>query len=211
VVAADLAWSDVGSWDSLWQLAEQDAQGNAKHGDVIAVGTHNSYLRAEHKLLAVVGLDNVVVVETKDAVLVMHKDNAQDVKLVVEQLKARQRDEHKLHVKGYRPWGWYEGVDRGATFQVKRLMVKPGAKLSLQLHQHRAEHWVVVQGQAKVIIGEQERMLLPNEGVYIPAKTKHRLENCGTEDLFLVEVQCGTYLGEDDIVRFEDSYGRLGQ
>jgi mannose-1-phosphate guanylyltransferase / mannose-6-phosphate isomerase len=209
VVSADIGWSDVGSWDALWQLSGQDSQGNVAQGDVIAVSTTNSYLRAESKLLAVVGMDNVIVVETKDAVLVMNKANAQEVKAVVEQLKSSGRSEHKENARVYRPWGWYESVDIGEGFQVKRLMVKPGQKLSLQLHHHRAEHWVVVQGEAKVTIGSHVQAVSKNESVYIPKEVQHRLENCGADDLFLIEVQSGSYLGEDDIVRFEDSYGRL--
>jgi len=208
VVQADMGWNDIGAWDALWQLAERDANNNATHGDVLAINTKNSYLRAEHKLLAVIGLDNVVVVETKDAVLVMSKDQAQDVKKIVETLKKEGRTEHLEHLRVYRPWGWYESVDSGEGFQVKRLMVTPGGKLSLQLHHYRAEHWVVVQGEATVRVGDTSNLRKVNESVYIPIGEKHRLENKCTTPLHLIEVQSGSYLGEDDIVRLDDLYQR---
>jgi mannose-1-phosphate guanylyltransferase/mannose-6-phosphate isomerase len=208
VVQADMGWNDIGAWDALWNLAERDANNNALHGDVLALDTTNSYLRAENKLVAVIGLDNVVVVETKDAVLVMNKDHAQDVKKIVETLKREGRTEHLEHLRVYRPWGWYESVDRGEGFQVKRLMVKPGEKLSLQLHHHRAEHWVVVQGEAAITVGDKTVMMRSNESAYIPIGEKHRLENVGTSVLQLVEVQTGKLLSEEDIVRFEDKYSR---
>lgn len=209
VVQADIGWNDVGSWDALWKLAMKDADGNASHGDVMSLNTRNSYLRSESKLLAVIGMDNVVVVETRDAVLVMPKSQAQDVKKIVENLKKQGRSEALQHTRCYRPWGWYEGIDADNGFQVKRLMVKPGEKLSLQMHHHRAEHWVVVQGEAKVTIGTDTRVLKVNEAAYIPFETVHRLENSGTTPLYLVEVQSGGYLGEDDIVRLSDDYGRI--
>ena len=209
VVQADIGWNDVGSWDALWKLAAKDADGNANHGDVMSLNTRNSYLRSESKLLTVIGMDNVVVVETRDAVLVMPKSQAQDVKKIVENLKKQGRSEALQHTRVYRPWGWYEGIDADAGFQVKRLMVKPGEKLSLQLHHHRAEHWVVVQGEAKVTIGTDTKVLKVNEAAYIPFEAVHRLENSGTTPLYLVEVQSGSYLGEDDIVRLNDDYGRI--
>jgi mannose-1-phosphate guanylyltransferase/mannose-6-phosphate isomerase len=210
VVPADIGWNDVGSWDALWKLSAHDADGNARQGDVMTFSTRNSYLRAESKLLAVIGMDDVVVVETRDAVLVMPKSHAQDVKKIVEGLKKQGRSEAMHHTRCYRPWGWYEGIDADPGFQVKRLMVKPGEKLSLQMHHHRAEHWVVVQGEAKVTIGTDVRLLKVNEAAYIPFEAVHRLENPGTIPLYLVEVQSGSYLGEDDIVRFNDDYGRGG-
>ncbi len=174
----------------------------------MSLNTRDSYLRAESKLLAVIGMDNVVVVETRDAVLVMPKSHAQDVKKIVESLKQQGRSEYLQHLRVYRPWGWYEGIDADAGFQVKRLMVKPGEKLSLQMHHHRAEHWVVVQGEATVTIGDEVKVLQVNQAAYIPFETVHRLENSGSTSLYLVEVQSGSYLGEDDIVRFSDDYGR---
>lgn len=208
VVPVDLGWSDVGSWDSLWQIAEKDEQGNAVRGDVFAADTHNSYLRAESRLLAVIGLDDVVVVETPDAVLVMHKDQAQEIKQAIAHFQRNHRREHMEHVRVHRPWGWYEGIDAGERFQVKRIMVKPGEKLSLQMHHHRAEHWIVVSGTAKVTVGDREVLLTENQSTYIPLGHTHRLENPGRIPLHLIEVQFGSYLGEDDIVRFEDHYGR---
>jgi len=208
VVQADMGWNDIGAWDALWQLAAKDANNNALHGDVLAINTKNSYLRAEHKLLAVIGLDNVVVVETKDAVLVMNKDQAQDVKKIVETLKKESRREHLEHLRVYRPWGWYEGIDVGERFQVKRIMVKPGEKLSLQMHHHRAEHWIVVTGTANVSIDGVDSLLIENQSTYIPVGKFHRLENPGVIDLQMIEVQSGAYLGEDDIVRINDVYGR---
>ena len=216
VVPADIGWSDVGSWASLWEAADKDAGGNAVRGDVDAHDTRNSYLRAESRLLSVSGLDNVVVVETSDAVLVTTRDKAQSVKDVVSRLDGEKRTEHLNHRRVYRPWGYYESVDDSADhpiaatsqFQVKRLMVKPGESLSLQLHHRRAEHWVVVSGTARVTVGEKVLTLNRDESTYIPKETRHRLENPGTEPLYLIEVQSGDYLGEDDIVRFEDRYKR---
>ena len=208
VVPADMGWSDVGSWDSLWHISPQDAHGNVLRGDVFTHGTHNSYVRAESRLVAVVGLSDVVVVETPDAVLVMHKDKAQDIKQAVAHFTQHQRKEQIEHRRVHRPWGWYEGIDAGERFQVKRIMVAPGAQLSLQMHHHRAEHWVVVSGTAKVTIDGQETLLAENQSTYIPLGHTHRLENPGKLPLHLIEVQSGSYLGEDDIVRFEDNYGR---
>ncbi|MCK2097503.1 mannose-1-phosphate guanylyltransferase/mannose-6-phosphate isomerase [Thauera aromatica] len=211
VVPADMGWSDVGSWDSLWQIAAKNDDGNALQGDVFTSDTHNSYLRAESRLVAVIGLDDVVVVETPDAVLVMHKGKSQDIKQAIAHFQHNGRKEHMEHVRVHRPWGWYEGIDAGERFQVKRIMVKPGDKLSLQMHHHRAEHWIVVSGTAKVTVDGKEILLSENQSTYIPLGHTHRLENPGKIPLQLIEVQSGTYLGEDDIVRFEDTYGRAGR
>lgn len=207
VLPVDIGWSDVGSWSALWDVAERDADGNAHHGDVIAVDTRNSYAYAQ-RLVALVGVDDMVVVETEDAILVARKDRVQDVKLVVAQLKESQRSQAVLHRKVYRPWGAYDSIDMGERFQVKRITVKPGGVLSLQMHHHRAEHWIVVSGTAKVTRGEDTLLLSENQSTYIPLGVTHRLENPGMVPLELIEVQSGSYLGEDDIVRFEDAYGR---
>ena len=208
VVPARFGWSDVGSWDSLWQIAAKDDVGNAIHGDVFVSATNNSYIRAESRFVAVIGLDNVVVVETPDSVLVMHRDKAQEIKRAIQHFEQNNRTEHLYHLRVHRPWGWYEGIDKGERFQVKRIMVKPGEKLSLQMHHHRAEHWVVVSGTANVTVDGKEVMLGENQSTYIPVGHTHRLENPGKIPLHLIEVQSGSYLGEDDIVRFEDTYGR---
>ncbi len=208
VVPAQFSWSDVGSWDSLWQIAPKDANGNFTSGDAHVMDTQRSYIRAENRLVSVIGLDDVIVIETADAVLVMHKSKTQQLKTAIQQLEANQRKEHLEHLRIHRPWGWYEGIDRGERFQVKRIMVKPGEKLSLQMHHHRAEHWVVVSGTAKVTVEDRETLFAENQSTYIPLGKPHRLENPGKIPLHLIEVQSGAYLGEDDIVRFEDSYGR---
>ena len=208
VVPADIGWSDVGSWSALWEVQQGDTDGNVLRGDVYVDGVKNSLVRAESRIVAVVGLDDVVVVETNDAVLVAHKDQVQRVKQIVEHLKSRERTEHLHHSKVYRPWGHYEGIDSGDRFQVKRITVKPGEKLSLQMHHHRAEHWVVVSGTALVTCGDKTTLLSENESTYIPIGMTHRLENPGKLPLHLIEVQSGSYLGEDDIVRFEDIYQR---
>ncbi|MBK6959086.1 MAG: mannose-1-phosphate guanylyltransferase/mannose-6-phosphate isomerase [Nitrosomonas sp.] len=208
VVPAQFGWSDVGSWDSLWQIAPKDGNGNVTSGDTLVFDTQKSYIRAENRLVAVIGLDDVIVIETADAVLVMHKSKAQHLKTAIQQLESSQRKEHLDHLRVHRPWGWYEGIDKGERFQVKRIMVKPGERLSLQMHHHRAEHWVVVSGTAKVTVENQETLFTENQSTYIPLGKSHRLENPGKIPLHLIEVQSGTYLGEDDIVRFEDSYGR---
>jgi len=208
VVPLDAGWSDIGSWSSLWEVSEKDAHGNAVQGDVIAHGSSNNLLRAEHRLVATVGVENLVVVETKDAVLVAHKDNVQDVKAVVESLKSDGRHEHMNHREVYRPWGIYDSIDSGERYQVKRITVKSGAKLSVQMHHHRAEHWVVVSGTARVTNGDKTYLVTENQSTYIPVGQIHSLENPGVVDLELIEVQSGSYLGEDDIVRFEDRYGR---
>lgn len=208
VVPANFGWSDVGSWSALWALAPKDETGNATSGDVYLSDTHNSYVRAESRHLSVIGLSDVIVVETADAVLVLSKSHAQKVKHIIDYLAQKNRTEHTEHKRVNRPWGWYEGIDEGERFKVKRIMVKPGEKLSLQMHHHRAEHWVVVQGTAKVTIGDKTQILAENESTFIPLGVTHRLENPGKIPLYLIEVQSGSYLGEDDIVRFEDRYGR---
>ena len=209
VVPISAGWSDIGAWSALWSLCPQDNDGNVIQGDVLAEDTRNSFLVAEHRCLATVGIDNVIVVETADAVLVASKDKAQNVKAIVTRLKEANREEHRVHRQVYRPWGSYEGIDAGPRFQVKRLSVKPGAQLSLQMHHHRAEHWVVVKGTAQVTCGDQVFMLHENESTYIPMGEKHRLENPGNIPLEVIEIQSGGYLGEDDIVRFEDVYNRV--
>jgi mannose-1-phosphate guanylyltransferase / mannose-6-phosphate isomerase len=208
VVPASFDWSDVGSWSALWTLGKKDAAGNVSQGDVMARDSTGSYLRSDGRLIAAVGVENLVIVETSDALLVSTKERADDVKLAVDELKRTKRTEHALHRRVYRPWGYYESIDAGERFQVKRLMVKPGARLSLQLHRRRAEHWVVVSGQAKVTRGDEELQLGPNQSTYIPTGARHRLENAGTEPLYVIEVQSGDYFGEDDIERFADDYRR---
>ena len=208
VISLDAGWSDVGSWSSLWEISDQDENGNVQSGDVFTHDAKNNLLVAEHRLLSVVGCDDLIVVETSDAVMVIPKDRAQDVKRIVEFLKKEQRDESLMHRRVYRPWGSYEGIDAGERFQVKRISVKPGESLSLQMHHHRAEHWIVVSGTAIVTKGEEEIMLSENQSTYIPLGVTHRLVNPGTIPLELIEVQSGSYLGEDDIVRFEDVYNR---
>ena len=208
VVPLDAGWSDVGAWSAVWQVQPQDSQGNASRGDVLLEGASNTYVHADHRMVALVGVDNLVVVETSDAVLVAHKDKAQDVKKVVETLKANGRSEADLHREVFRPWGSYDSIDNGERYQVKRISVKPGARLSIQMHHHRAEHWIVVRGTAKVTIGERVQLVSENQSVYIPIGETHCLENPGKLPLELIEVQSGSYLGEDDIVRFDDKYGR---
>ena len=208
VVPLDAGWSDVGAWSSLWEVSPRDEQGNVIEGDVYLHDTQDSLLISQHRLLAAIGVNNVIIVETPDAVLVVDRDKAQDVKDIVKRLKTENRSEHQTHRRVYRPWGSYEGVDTGARFQVKRITVKPGAALSLQMHHHRAEHWVVVTGTAKVTRGGEIIILSENQSTYIPIGMKHRLENPGTIPLEIIEVQSGSYLGEDDIVRFEDRYNR---
>ena len=208
VVPLDAGWSDVGSWTSLADICDKDESGNAFQGDVLLQDTRNTYIRSEKKLIATVGVEDLIITESDDAILVAHKDRVQDVKKIVERLKVANRSEAKLHRKVYRPWGAYDSIDMGDRFQVKRITVKPGAQLSLQMHHHRAEHWIVVKGTAVVTNGDQEILLTENQSTYIPIGVVHRLENPGKFDLELIEVQSGGYLGEDDIVRFEDTYGR---
>ena len=209
VVPMDAGWSDVGGFSALWEVSAQDENGNAFKGDVKAVDTKNTLVFGEDKLVATVGVEDLVIVNTKDAVLVAHKNKSQQVKAIVNQLKAEERSEVTFHREVYRPWGKYDSVDNGERFQVKRITVKPGAKLSVQMHHHRAEHWIVVSGTAKVQIDDTEQYVTENESVYIPITAVHALENPGKVDLELIEVQSGSYLGEDDIVRFEDRYGRV--
>ncbi len=209
VVPADLGWSDVGSWGSLWELGEKDAEGNVAVGDVLLENATDCYVRSDGILTAVVGLKDAVVVVTPDAVLAMHRDHAQDVKKVVDRLRAAGRDEAVAHNRIYRPWGFYERLIQGERFQVKRIVVSPGHKLSLQKHYHRAEHWVVVNGTAVVTRDGEDIMVRENESIHLPLGAVHRVENPGRIPLCLIEVQSGAYLGEDDIVRFEDTYGRL--
>ncbi|HWY61234.1 MAG TPA: mannose-1-phosphate guanylyltransferase/mannose-6-phosphate isomerase [Rhizomicrobium sp.] len=211
VVPVQMGWNDIGSWQSLWDIAPRGADGNVLLGEVVTEKSRNSYIRSEGPLVAAVGVENLVVVATKDAVLVSHRDCAQDVKKIVEQLEAAGGNQHIHHAVVHRPWGSYESVDAGTRFQVKRIIVKPGAKLSLQMHHHRAEHWVVVSGAALVTCGDKQFLLQENESTYIPLGSRHRLENPGKVPLHLIEVQSGAYLGEDDIVRFEDTYGRAPQ
>jgi len=208
VVEADIGWSDIGSWSSLWQATETDAAGNVTSGDIHLEDVRDSYIRADSRLVAAIGVDDMVIVETADAILVTKKEHAQKVKHVTDALKAAQRDEYQSHKRVHRPWGYYEGLDSGERFQVKRIMVEPGKKLSLQMHRRRAEHWVVVSGKAKVTHGDETFVLSENESTYIPVGMRHRLENIGTMPLYLIEVQSGSYLGEDDIERFEDDYKR---
>jgi mannose-1-phosphate guanylyltransferase/mannose-6-phosphate isomerase len=210
VVPLDAGWSDVGSWSALQDALPTDGQGNVTAGDVIAEGTTGCYLHATSRLIAAVGLCDHVVVETKDAVLVAPRDRVQDVKALVARLKAQGRYETSLHREVFRPWGSYDSIDSGERFQVKRLVVKPGASMSLQLHHHRAEHWIVVSGTARITRGEETFLLGENESTFIPMGTRHRIENPGKVMLHIIEVQSGSYLGEDDIVRFEDRYGREG-
>ncbi|ARU32521.1 mannose-1-phosphate guanylyltransferase/mannose-6-phosphate isomerase [Sulfuriferula sp. AH1] len=208
VVPADIQWNDIGAWNSIWEVSEKDAANNVIRGDVIIEDANHNLIRAESRLVVALGVENLMIIETADAILIAPRDRAQDVKLIVDKLKEQSRSEHLYHERVYRPWGWYEGIDAGSRFQVKRIMVKPGAKLSLQMHHHRAEHWVVVSGTAMVVRGEEEIMLCENQSTYIPLGSKHRLENPGKVPLHLIEVQSGTYLGEDDIVRYEDIYQR---
>ena len=208
VVPVAFGWSDVGSWSAIWEASPRDQQGNHFVGDVLAVGTSDSYVLAQNRLVGTIGVDNLVVIETADAVLVAHKDHVQDVKTLVDRLKQGARDEYLLHREVFRPWGSYEGVQQGERHQVKRIKVKPGERLSLQMHHHRSEHWIVVRGTAEVTRGEEVFTLTENESTYIPLGVTHRLANPGKLTLEMIEVQVGAYLGEDDIVRFDDQYGR---
>ena len=209
VVPMDAGWSDIGSWSSLWSVSDKDENGNAFEGDVIIHKSEGCYIRSSDRLVAAVGVEDLVIVDTKDALMVAHKDAVQDAKIIAQKLKADGRSEWELHREVYRPWGKYDSVDCGAGYQVKRITVKPGAKLSLQMHHHRSEHWIVVSGCAKVTNGDKDFLLSKNESTYIPLGVIHALENPGKVNLELIEVQSGSYLGEDDIVRFEDRYGRV--
>ncbi len=208
VIPLDASWSDVGSWSALWEIAAKDVHGNACRGDVLAHDCHNNYIQSDRKLIATIGIDNLVIVETDDSILVASKDRVQDVKAIVSALKTQNRSETQLHRKVYRPWGYYDSIDQGERFQVKRIVVSPGQKLSLQKHHHRAEHWIVVSGTALVTRGDEQILLAENQSTYIPLGVKHRLENPGAIPLEMIEIQSGSYLGEDDIVRYEDTYGR---
>jgi mannose-1-phosphate guanylyltransferase/mannose-6-phosphate isomerase len=209
VVTMDAGWSDVGSFSALWEVSAKDDNQNAIKGDVITVDSTNNYIYAENKLVSTVGVENLVIIETKDVILVANKDKVEDVKLIVNQLKEAGRDEYKIHREVYRPWGKYDSIDFGKRDHVKRITVKPGEKLSIQKHHHRSEHWIVVAGTASVLNGEKTILLTENESTYIPLGTIHALENLGKIPLEMIEVQTGSYLGEDDIVRFEDRYGRI--
>jgi mannose-1-phosphate guanylyltransferase/mannose-6-phosphate isomerase len=207
-IPLDAGWNDVGSWSSLWEVSEKDENGNRLHGDVLVHDTKNSLLHSESRLVSAVGVENIVVVETDDAIMVASKDRVQDVKEISEKLKKQGRTEYQAHRKVYRPWGWYDSIDMGPRHQAKRIAVNPGAKLSLQMHYHRAEHWIVIKGTAKITLDDREIILSEDQSTYIPLGTKHRLENIGKIPLEIIEVQTGSYLGEDDIVRFSDDYGR---
>jgi mannose-1-phosphate guanylyltransferase/mannose-6-phosphate isomerase len=208
MVPLDAGWSDLGAWEAVWQVSAKDADGNASVGDAMISDSRNTLVHATSRLVSVVGLDDVMVIETPDAILVADRSRSQDVKAIVARLQSAGRTEHTLHRQVHRPWGWYDSVDSGSRFQVKRIMVKPGGRLSLQMHHHRAEHWIVVSGTAEVTNGDQVTLLTENQSIYIPLGTTHRLANPGKVPLEIIEVQSGSYLGEDDIVRFEDTYGR---
>lgn len=208
VVPMDCGWSDVGSWSALWEVSEKDDHGNTLKGDVVALDTHNSYVHSDRRLIATLGLRDLVVVESDDAIMVADRSRVQEVKAIVDQLRAKDRSEAKIHRKVYRPWGYYDSVENGQRFQVKRIVVKPGGRLSLQMHHHRAEHWIVVSGTALVTKGEKEFLLSENESTFISIGETHRLDNPGSIPLEMIEVQSGSYLGEDDIVRLEDIYNR---
>ncbi|MCK4502312.1 MAG: mannose-1-phosphate guanylyltransferase/mannose-6-phosphate isomerase [Desulfuromonadales bacterium] len=208
VIPLDAGWNDIGAWSALWDIHDHDADGNVLIGDVLTEAANNCYLHSSNRLIAAVGVDDLVVVETADAVLVASRDQVQKVKAIVEQLRQQKRSEALLHRRVNRPWGSYEGVDAGERFQVKRIIVNPGASLSLQKHHHRAEHWIVVKGTAKITCGEKVMILSENQSTYIPLGEVHRLENPGCIALEIIEVQSGSYLGEDDIIRLEDDYGR---
>ena len=208
MVELDAGWNDLGAWDAVWQVGKQDQQGNVTSGDTLLTNSKNSLIHASSRLVSAVGVENLIIVETADAVLVADRKNSQDVKNIVTQLESQKREEKNLHRKVSRPWGWYDSVDEGERFKVKRIQVKPGASLSLQMHHHRAEHWIVVKGTAEITNGDKILVLSENQSTYIPQGQTHRLANPGKTPLEIIEVQSGSYLGEDDIVRFEDTYGR---
>jgi mannose-1-phosphate guanylyltransferase/mannose-6-phosphate isomerase len=208
MVELNAGWNDLGAWDAVWQVGKKDGQGNVTSGDTLLANTNNSLVHASSRLVGTVGISNLVIIETADAVLVADRSNSQDVKSIVNQLEQQQREEKNLHRKVARPWGWYDSVDEGERFKVKRIQVKPGASLSLQMHHHRAEHWIVVKGTAEITNGDKVIVLTENQSTYIPQGQTHRLANPGKTVLEIIEVQSGSYLGEDDIVRFEDNYGR---
>lgn len=209
MVPLDAGWNDLGAWDAVWNVLPKDEQGNAHMGDVLTTDSRNTLVHASSRLVTLVGVENLIVIETPDAVLVADKARSQDVKHIVTQLQATKREEHTLHRKVHRPWGWYDSIDEGGRFKVKRIQVKPGASLSLQKHHHRAEHWIVVKGTAEITNGEKVLLLTENQSTYIPLGEVHRLANPGSIPLEIIEVQSGSYLGEDDIVRYEDTYGRV--
>jgi mannose-1-phosphate guanylyltransferase/mannose-6-phosphate isomerase len=208
VVPASFGWSDVGSWQAVWELAQRDPAGNAARGEALFVATHGSYVASDKPLVALLGVENLVVIATEDALLVARRDNLGEMKQLVEKVKSTAPQLAEDHLKVHRPWGSYQSLDQGDRYQVKRIVVKPAGRLSLQLHHHRAEHWVVVRGTAKVVVGQETKIIHENESIYIPIGSQHRLENPGKIDLELIEVQTGSYLGEDDIVRIEDDYRR---
>ena len=208
MVELNAGWNDLGAWDAVWQVGKKDDKGNVTSGDTLLSNTNNSLIHASSRLVGAVGINNLVIIETADAVLVADRSNSQDVKSIVNQLEQQKREEKNLHRKVARPWGWYDSVDEGERFKVKRIQVKPGASLSLQMHHHRAEHWIVVKGTAEITNGDQVITLQENQSTYIPQGQTHRLANTGKTPLEIIEVQSGSYLGEDDIVRFEDNYGR---
>ena len=209
MVPLDAGWNDLGAWDAVWNVLPKDKHGNAHVGDVLSTDSHNNLVHANSRLVSLVGVDNLVVIETPDAILVANKSRSQNVKHIVAQLQSTNREEHTLHRKVHRPWGWYDKIDEGGRFKVKRIQVKPKASLSLQKHHHRAEHWVVVKGTAEITNGDRVMLLTENQSTYIPLGEVHRLSNPGTLPLEIIEVQSGSYLGEDDIVRYEDTYGRV--
>ena len=208
MVELNAGWNDLGAWDAVWQVGVQDRNGNVASGDTLLINTSNSLIHSSSRLVSAVGVENLIIIETADAVLVADKKNSQDVKEIVNHLSAQKREEKNLHRKVSRPWGWYDSVDEGERFKVKRIQVKPGASLSLQMHHHRAEHWIVVKGVAEITNGDQVIILTENQSTYIPQGQIHRLANPGRSPLEIIEVQSGSYLGEDDIVRLEDTYGR---
>jgi len=208
VVPGDFGWSDIGAWDAISELTEPDDSGNRINGDAILIDSTNNFIHSEQRLIAGIGLNDLMIIDADDALLVAHRDKAQEVKQIVRQLKARDHESVKLHRTVCRPWGTYTVLENGHGFKIKRIVVKPGGRLSLQLHHHRSEHWVVVSGMARVTNGDRVLHINTNESTYIPAGHKHRLENPGLVDLVMIEVQSGEYLGEDDIVRFDDHYGR---
>ena len=209
MVPLDAGWSDLGAWDAVWNVLPKDDQGNAHLGDVLTTDSRNTLVHASSRLVSLVGVDDLIVIETPDAVLVADKNRSQDVKQIVSQLQTTKREEHTLHRKVHRPWGWYDSIDEGSRFKVKRIQVKPGASLSLQKHHHRAEHWIVVKGTAEITNGDKVLLLTENQSTFIPLGEVHRLTNPGAIPLEIIEVQSGSYLGEDDIERIEDIYRRL--
>jgi mannose-1-phosphate guanylyltransferase/mannose-6-phosphate isomerase len=208
-LALDANWSDLGSWDAVWQTGMKDEYQNVTYGDTLVENTRNSLIYANHRLVATVGINNLVVIETSDAIMIADRNQSQEIKAIVDQLKSSKRSEGLLHRKVARPWGWYDSLDEGENFKVKRIQVNPGASLSLQKHSKRAEHWIVIKGIAEVICNDKKITLTENESTYIPLGSKHRLSNPGKDILEIIEVQSGSYFGEDDIERFDDSYGRL--